>query len=261
MIGALYLDRPSFVQQRHPVMKVLALLLFFVASFVVDHPLFLLPLTVGMFLLIFLSGCESALYRLRILFVSIFIFTVLIWSVFAGRESPLLFPPFPFTQEGILFGFGTALRLGTILATGTLLLATTRVEELAFAFTSLGLPYRIGFVLTLACRLVPLGLDAAGTVIQAQRCRGLDMQKGSLWQRVRQYVLVLVPVFMSSLRRADQMAITLEVRGFNSGSVRTSYKRTPWQMSDTVALVAVLGIASIYVGLWHAGYGQIQASR
>jgi energy-coupling factor transport system permease protein len=257
----LYLDRQSFVHRRHPLVKVLALLLFFVAAFVMDHPLFILPLSAGIAALILLSGSTPTLYRLRILFLFIGVFTVLIWSVFYGRGTRLAALPFlPVTREGILFGLGMATKLSTFLATGALFLSTTRIEEFAYAFTLLGLPYRISFTLTLAFRLVPLFVEAAFTVIQAQRCRGLDIHSGPLLQRLRHYVLVLIPVFMGALRRADQMAIALEVRGFNSGRPRTSYQRAPWQMGDVLALLAVLGVTVIYVSLWRAGYGRISVT-
>jgi energy-coupling factor transport system permease protein len=257
----LYLDRQSFVHRRHPLVKVLALFLFFIAAFVMDHPLFILPLSAGIGALILWSGATPTLYRLRLLFFFIGVFTVLIWSVFYGRGTPLTAVPFlPVTQEGVLFGLGMAVKLSTFLATGALFLSTTRIEEFAYAFTLLGLPYRISFTLTLAFRLVPLFLESAFTVMQAQRCRGLDINQGRLPQRLRYYVLVLIPVFMGALRRADQMAIALEVRGFNSGRPRTSYQRAAWRISDMMALLVVLGVTVIYLGLWRAGYGRISVT-
>lgn len=255
---SLYLDRQTVVHRRHPLLKVLALLFFFVAAFVVDHPLFLLPVSLGVLCLLVVAGAVANLYRLRLLFFFLFPFTVLIWSVFYGGGTRLHLVPFlPMTSEGLLFGLGMATKLSTFLATSVLFLSTTRVEECTYALSVLGLPYRIGFAITLAFRLVPLLLEAVVTVIQAQRCRGLDLQQGHPLQRLRQYVLVLIPVFMGVLRRADHMAIALEVRGFNSGARRISYVRAPWRRNDTGALVVVTGIALVYLGLWWAGYGRV----
>jgi energy-coupling factor transport system permease protein len=153
-----------------------------------------------------------------------------------------------------------ATKLSTFLATGALFLSTTRIEEFAYAFTLLGLPYRISFTLTLAFRLVPLFLESALTVIQAQRCRGLDIHRGHLFQRLPHYVLVFIPVFMGALRRADQMAIALEARGFNSGRPRTSFQRISWTGGDALALLVVLGVTIVYLGLWKAGYGRISSA-
>src|SRR5215510_278332 len=257
----LYLDQQSFVHRRHPLVKVLALLLFFIAAFVMEHPLFILPLSFGIAVLILLSGSTPTLYRIRILFFFIAIFTTLIWSFFYGRGARLAALPFlPITREGLLFGLGMATKLSTFLATSALFLSTTRIEEFAYAFTILGLPYRISFTLTLAFRLAPLFLESALTVIQAQRCRGLDIHSGHLLQRLRRYVLVLIPVFMGALRRADQMAIALEVRGFNSGRSRSSFQRAPWHASDVLTLLVVLGVTVIYLSLWRAGYGRISVT-
>ncbi len=192
----LYLDRCSFVHHFHPVVKVFAMLFLFIAIFVLDHPLFLLPLTVGIAVTIFLSGSVANIRWLRIFFFFISVFTLLIWSVFYRQGTPLFslgwFHP---TGEGVLFGLGMAIKLSTFLATGTLFLSTTRVEEFAFALTSLGVPYRLGFTMTLAFRLVPIFLDATLTVIQAQRCRGLDVHGGGVMERLRRYIPVLIPVF------------------------------------------------------------------
>lgn len=255
----LYLDRQTVVHRRHPLVKVGALLCFFVAAFVVDHPLYLFPISLGVLGLLGLTGALANLYRLRLLFVFLFPFTVSIWSVFYSGGTRLQLVPFlPVTYEGVLFGLGMAIKLSTFLATSILFLSTTRVEECTYAFSSLGVPYRIGFAVTLSFRLVPLLLEAVLAVMQAQRCRGLDLRQGHLGQRLRQYVLVVIPVFMGVLRRADQMAIALEVRGFNAKvHRRTSYVRAPWRWSDTQALLILMGIACVYLGLWWAGYGRI----
>jgi energy-coupling factor transport system permease protein len=83
------------------------------------------------------------------------------------------------------------------------------------------------------------------------------VRRGPLLQRLRHYVLVLIPVFMGALRRADQMAIALEVRGFNSGRPRSSFQRACWRISDVLTLLVVVGVTLIYLGLWGAGYGRI----
>lgn len=257
----LYLDYQTFIHRRHPLVKVLGLLLFFVAAFVMEHPLYVLPLTVGIAALVLWSRSTLTLYRLRLLFFFIAVFTVLIWSAFYGPGTPIAVLSFlPITYEGLLYGLGMAAKLSTFLATGALFLSTTRIEEFAYAFTLLGLPYRISFTLTLAFRLAPLFLESALTVIQTQRCRGLDIHSGRLFQRLRHYVLVLIPVFMGALRRADQMAIALEARGFNSGRPRTSFQRIHWTGGDMGALLVVLGVTIFYLGLWKAGYGRISSA-
>src|SRR5690606_36584454 len=131
-----------------------------------------------------------------------------------GQPPLLTWGPLHVSRTAPVFALGMALKLETFLAAGMLFLSTTRIEEFAYALTRLGMPYAVGFTMTLAFRLVPVFIDAALTVVQAQRCRGLDFERGSFVERVRRYVPVLVPVFMGALRRADQMAMALDARGF-----------------------------------------------
>jgi energy-coupling factor transport system permease protein len=110
---------------------------------------------------------------------------------------------------------------------------------------------------TLAFRLVPVFLESALTVVDAQRCRGLDFTRGRVHQRIARYVPVIVPVFIGGLRRADQMAFALEVRGFSSGRVRTGLPRPAVNAGDWL-LVGVAGAACVgYVALWWLGAGRI----
>src|SRR5207244_1733502 len=81
-----------------------------------------------------------------------------------------------------------AIRLDTFLAAGILFLTTTRVEEVAYALGRLGVPYTVGFTLTLSFRLVPVFFDAALAVVQAQRCRGLELGRGGIVARLRRFV-------------------------------------------------------------------------
>jgi energy-coupling factor transport system permease protein len=164
------------------------------------------------------------------------------------------------TWSGFFFGLSTAIRLDTFLATGLLFLATTRVEEMAYALGRLGVPYPVGFTLTLSFRLVPLFFDAAHTIVQAQRCRGLRMNEGNVVVRLRRFVPVVVPVFIGALRRADHMAMALELRGFNSGRPRTTYLRATAGWRDVAAVAVAAGVASTYLWLWSHGFGVLARS-
>jgi energy-coupling factor transport system permease protein len=253
MAISLYVDRPSALHRRHPVAKVVAMILLFVAIFVSDDPRVVAPITVLILVAIAAAGAFGTLWRLRWLIVPIFVFTTVIWAVFypaqtAGAAS---------RADAVRFGLGMALKLESFLLTGLLFLATTTVEEFAFGLTRLGVPYRAGFVLTLACRLVPVFLDAALTVVDAQRCRGLDLTTGSVRTRIARYVPVIVPVFIGGLRRADQMAFALEVRGFSSGRPRTELPRAPFGAADAVVLLVAAGVTALYLWLWAHGIGRL----
>ena len=248
MTLALYVPTPSPVHRLHPVTKLLSLIALLLAAFLVDAPGYLAPIGLLVVALLAVAHALPLLRRFRMLFVLVFVFTLVVWTLFfRGVFAP--------SWSGFLFGVSTAIRLDTFLATGLLFLATTRVEEVAYALGRLGVPYVAGFTLTLAFRLVPLFFDATHTIVQAQRCRGLRMDRGGVIVRMRRFVPVIVPVFVGALRRGDRMAMALELRGFNSGRPRTTFLRATVAWRDVAALVVAGGLASTYLMLWSRGLG------
>jgi energy-coupling factor transport system permease protein len=246
----LYVPAESRLHRLHPVTKLAGLVAFVVAAFVVDRPLALVPLSAAVFALLVPAGGLPNARRLWVMFVLVFVFTLVVWTVFfRGVLRP--------TWEGFYYGLSTAMRLDTFLAAGILFLTVTRIEEIAYGLGRLGMPYAVGFTLTLAFRLVPVFFDAAIAVVQAQRCRGLELARGGIVQRLRRFVPVLVPVLIGALRRADRMAMALELRGFNSGRPRTTYVRASAGVADAIAGMLVLGTAAGYVALWASGIGRL----
>ncbi len=244
----LYVPAASPLHRLHPVTKVAGLAAFIVAAFVVDQPLALAPLALAIAALLVPAGGLPNVRRLRLMFVLVFVFSLVVWTLFYGGR-------FGATYAGFVYGVSTAIRLDTFLAAGILFLTTTRVEEVAYALGRMGVPYKVGFTLTLAFRLVPVFFDAALAVVQAQRCRGLELHRGGIVARLRRFVPILVPVLIGALRRADRMAMALELRGFNSGRPRTTYLRARAGGAD-VAAGAVLAMTTVvYLALWRSGLG------
>jgi len=254
----LYLDRDSPLHRLHPVVKVCGMLCLFVAAFVSDRPTVVLPVTAGVAGLIALVGAWVNVHRLRVLFVMVFIMTLLIWSLFYRGGVPIAaWGPISISAAGMQFALAMALKLVTFLSIGVVFLSTTKIEEFAYALTRVGMPYKLGFAMTMAFRLVPVFIDAAATVVQAQRCRGFNFDEGGVLQRLQRYVPVIVPVFMGALRRADGMAMALEARGFQSNRPRTSYEQYNFGARDTLALVVAAAVVGAYLALWYLGYTSV----
>jgi energy-coupling factor transport system permease protein len=243
---ALYVEPPTAVHRLHPVTKLLGLASLYLAAFMVDDPRYLAPVGLIPIGLLVAAGAASLIRRFGRTFVVIFVFTVAVWTTFG---------------PGWQVGLSSAMRIGVFFMMGLLLLATTRVEEIAYGLGRLGVPYKAGFTLTLAFRLVPLFFDAAGTILDAQRCRGLRLAEGGPLTRLRRFVPVLVPVFVGALRRGDRMAMALELRGFNSGRPRTTYLRARTNGRDVLALAVVAAIAATYLRFWWLGMGALARRR
>jgi energy-coupling factor transport system permease protein len=249
----LFVPADTALHRLHPVTKVLGFAALVLAAFLMDAPTALVPLGVLVAALLVVARAGAVVVRFRALFVVVFVFTVVVWTLFYRG----VFVP---TRAGATFGLATAIRLDLFLGMGLLFLSTSRVEEIAYALGRLGLPYTLGFTLTLAFRLVPLFFDSAATIVQAQRCRGLRTEGGGVVARLRRFAPVIVPVFVGALRRADRMAMALELRGFNSGRPRSIYRRARPTGRDVVALAAALALAALYLTLWMCGVGALPRS-
>lgn len=253
----LFLERDTWVHRLHPSVRLLGMFTVFIAAFVADRALWQLPLLLPLLGLLWWTDAWRNVWRLRLLFALVFVMTVVIWTLFYGPDGrpPLLaWGRLSVSQTAPWFALAMGLKLELFLGAGILFLSTTRIEDFAYALTRLGVPYTVGFTMTMAFRLVPVFVDAATTVVQAQRCRGLDFERGGLWQRVRRYVPVMVPVFMGALRRADQMAMALDGRGFQRATRRTTLDEHPVRVSDVLAAAVLVAIAVTSVWLASAGY-------
>lgn len=254
----LYIERVSALHRLHPVAKAVGMVCFFVAAFVSEQPAVQLPLSLSVIALLQVAGAWPNVHRLRYLFGLVFVMTFLVWSLFfRGGEPWFQWGPLSASPTSLRFALGMALKLATFLGIGVLFLSTTKIEEVAYALTRMGVPYKLGFTMTLAFRLVPVFIDAAGTVVQAQRCRGFNFDQGGFFERMRRYVPVIVPVFIGALRRADAMAMALEARGFQAKHRRTTYEYYRFASADALATAACLTVAVTYLLLWQFGYTQV----
>jgi energy-coupling factor transport system permease protein len=140
---------------------------------------------------------------------------------------------------------------------GLIFLAATSVEDFTYGLTRLGLPFALSFALSLSFRLVPLFADTVRGIQDAQKARGLDPEAGGLLARVRSYPPLLVPVFAAALRRADQLAIALESKGFGLSVKRGSYREYRKGLPDGLAIALIVMVIVAEIMLRRSGLGMI----
>jgi energy-coupling factor transport system permease protein len=253
-----YVERDSVIHRLHPSIKVLALLVMFWSVYWVDSPLALLPLGILLLWVARVTGSWPNFHTLRWFFAILILTTTLMWVGFYRQGTPLIeMPVLHVSRASIVFGFGRGLKLAELLAASVLFLSTTKVEEFTIGLQKLGVPYRVGFAISLAFRLAPLFIDSAATIADAQRLRGYDFRKGGVFERMRRYVTVAIPVFMGALRKANNMAMALEARGFGRLSRPTTFIDYPFLPSDVMAAGALFAIAALHFLLYYSGYGAI----
>ena len=161
---------------------------------------------------------------------------------------------FEFTKEGFMAGFAICLRLALLIFLSSLLTFTTSPLELTDAMESLlsplkciGVPaHELAMMMSIALRFVPTILEETDKIMKAQQSRGVNFDSGNMLKRLSNIVPILVPLFISAFRRADELAMAMEARCYRGGEGRTRMKELKIQSLDygalagTVVLMAVL---------------------
>ena len=88
-------------------------------------------------------------------------------------------------------------------------------------------------------------MDEASKIMNAQRARGVDFGEGNIIQQMKAVTPILVPLFVSSFNRADELANAMEARGYQGGEGRTKYRELNWQLRDTIAMLAFVALTAL----------------
>ncbi len=183
----------------------------------------------------------KGLKPLRILIIFTFLINVfmsqgdIIWSI----------GPLNATREGIYRAFFMAIRL-ILLVIGTSILTLTTspisltdgIEQLLNPLRKIGVPaHELAMMMTIALRFIPTLLEETDKIMKAQMARGADFESGNIISRAKGLVPLLVPLFISAFRRADELAMAMEARCYRGGENRTKMKELRMEGGDMVALI------------------------
>ena len=245
-----YFPLNSVIHKIDPRFKILFTLLYIILVFFADSFLGYVLVAVFSFALIKLSkvGFASIFKSLKPL-LFIISFTAIINLFFTGGENVVFeYKAIKITQDGIINAVNMALRLIFLVIGSSLLTYTTSpimltngIERLLSPFSKIGLAsHEIAMMMTIALRFIPTLLEETEKIMVAQKARGADFESGNLFRRAKALVPVLVPLFISSFRRADELATAMECRCYKGGENRTSLTRLSIRRIDWTALFVML---------------------
>ncbi len=171
------------------------------------------------------------------------IFTAIINLFMTSGEIIFSFWIFKITKEGVVLTVKMALRLVLLVAGTSILTYTTSpivltdgIEKLLSPLSKIGVPsHEIAMMMTIALRFIPTIIDETDKIIRAQSARGSDFESGNLIRRAKALVPILVPLFISAFRRADDLAVAMECRCYHGGKNRTKLKSIKMTQLDLVA--------------------------
>ena len=249
-----YIDADTVIHRLDGRTKILLFLFSFVVLVLFEDPLFILPIALLILLQNTLARAWVNIWRIRFLLLVLTISSVIMWNFFASGETHL----FWFVDlESLKYSLARTMVMMLMIISGMNLLSTTRNEELVLAMIKLGLPYRVGFAISTSLRMVPTIAASIYTISQAQRSRGLDLESGNILERIKKYIPLLIPVFISTIRSTNVFGMALESKGFGARPDRTFYLNMEMEKRDFITLAFCIVFVGFCLYINFLDYGNI----
>lgn len=243
-----YFPGNSVIHKMDPRMKIVLTMFLIVLIFLCKNvvSLFLVVLCTFMLVLVSKIRLKTVLKSIKPLTVIIIITSLL--NLFYGTGEPLVeFWRLKITLNGIETAVFMAVRIITLVVISSLLTYTTSPTELTDSIERLLKPLKylkvdvhsIAMTMTIALRFIPTLIEEIQKIMAAQKSRGADMESGGLIHRAKALIPVLIPLFVSAFRRANELAYAMECRCYRGGDGRTKMKVMKMTTRDYIAFVIV----------------------
>ena len=249
----------TFLHRLDPRTKILLTIALIVAVFLAKGPVAYALLFAFTILCIRVShtglrfiwkGIKPILFIIAVTFVLNALFT-------PGEEMLFSWRFIHISKNGLTTAVRMAMRLILLVMSTQLLTLTTSpisltdgMERLMKPLSRIGFPaHELAMMMSIALRFIPTLLEETDKIMKAQRSRGADFETGSLVQRAKAMLPLLVPLFLSAFRRADELALAMEARCYRGGSGRTRMKEMRYSREDAAAFAAVGALIAAVVVL------------
>ena len=257
-----YFPGNTIVHRLDPRTKLLATVLDIIAIFLAKS-----PIAYGVLILTLIVSVRISKVGARALFrglkplLFIIAFTAVLNLFYTPGTVIAQFWIFHVTREGAITAIAMMLRI-SLLIMGTFLLTYTTspisltdgLERLLNGLKRFRVPvHELAMMMSIALRLIHTLIEETDKIMSAQKARGADFESGNLMQKAKALIPILVPLFISAFRRADELAVAMECRCYHGGEGRTKLHVLKYERRDYIALVlGVLVVAAVLV-LRHMG--------
>ena len=253
-----YIPGESFVHRLDPRTKIIVTMLLIILLFLVEtfQGYGLIALFIGGLILLARLSPRFVLRGIRPMLV-IILFTLVLHVFLSEGEIIGQLGPLKVTKEGLFKGGMMVTRLLLLIIGASLLTLTTSpialtdgIEAILSPGKRFGLPaHELAMMMTIALRFIPTLLEEMDKITKAQMARGADFETGNIVQRAKSLLPLLVPLFVSAFRRADELAVAMEARCYRGGEGRTKMKQLFFTWGDYAVISLTLAFAVIVGGL------------
>lgn len=249
-----YFPGDSVLHRLDPRTKLVLTLVYIVALFAASGPVTYGVMLAALVACVILSeiNLKTILRSLKPLWV-ILVFTIVLNIFFTGGTVIFQLWFIKVTREGLIIAVKMMARL-VMLIVGTFLLTYTTspialtdgMERLLSPLKKIGVPvHELSMMMSIALRFIPTLIEETDKIMNAQKARGADFESGNLIQRAKAMLPILVPLFVSAFRRAEELAVAMESRCYHGGEGRTRLKQLKMARRDAVAFLGGAVLAAV----------------
>ncbi len=248
-----YYQVESLVHKLDPRVKLAATAVYVVSLFIVSNLWGYLLATAVLAAVIKVSNVPFKFIAKGMKAIILILMITVIFNMFLTPGDPIVsFWIFKLTREGIVLAVFMAWRLILLIIGSSLMTFTTTpnhltdgLEKALHPFNKIKMPvHEISMMMSIALRFIPILLEETDKIMRAQIARGADFESGNIIQRGKAMVPLLVPLFISAFRRANDLAMAMEARCYRGGDGRTKMKPLKYKKRDRVAYASIL----LYLG-------------
>ena len=247
-----YYPAKSFAHRCDPRTKILFLIVYIVAIFVSKNFYALGACALAFAIVALFSGVpfKTLVKSVKgILFLLAFM-TVLNLFLYSGETVLWQWKFITITKEAVYYTVFLAVRLFLLVLGSSLLTLTTTPVSLADGIESLLSPLKVirfpvhelALIMSIALRFIPILTDETARIMNAQKARGADFESGSLIQRVKAVLPILIPLLISAFRRADELGDAMDARCYSGSKIRTKYKKLTYGWRDLLTAIFACGV-------------------
>lgn len=251
-----YVPGNSVLHRLDPRTKIVGAIIFMIGLFMVNNALGYISVAVFSLFLVVLSRVPFRFVLRGLKPIIIIVFFTMVLHFFLTPGSTLVrIGPLTVTLEGLRQGIFMSTRLILLVLVTSLLTLTTSpisltdgLELLMGPGRKVGLPaHELAMMMSIALRFIPTFLQETDKIMKAQKARGADFESGNIFKRAKSLVPILVPLFVSAFRRADDLATAMEARCYRGGGQRTRMRQLRLEASDylSFAIVVVVLVWSV----------------
>ena len=187
-------------------------------------------------------------------FLAIFIFaTNFIFGYFYPTSLQEITPPVDTLVEYFVLlerASAMTLRFVVLIASFSVFFLTTSPDHLGLALQQSHIPYEFCFAFTTAVRFVPVLAEEAQTIMDSQKARGLELERGNFLKRIRNYIPILIPLIVSAIRRSLELAEAMESRAWGATKKRTNLYTLRIHKGDLILMAITVGILAVAIYVW-----------